>query len=179
MCVCVLICVCCIATLHFWYHTFTIVEFDHPNGKRVFDRQASRVARVARGSGTSIREVEELIKQYGKFAELVKKMGGMKGLFKGVCVCVCVVCVCVCVCVCLCVCTVCVYYVHCVYPAGGDMGRNVNPAQMAKLNQQMAKMIDPRVLQQMGMFPNWLNFLTVCSLYLVLFMQVEWVLYKI
>ena len=48
------------------------------------------------------------------------------------------------------------------------MGRNANPAQMAKLNQQMAKMIDPRVLQQMGMFPNWLNFLTVCSLYLVL-----------
>ena len=92
VCVCMLICVCCIATLHFWYHTFTIVELDHPNGKRVFDRQASRVARVARGSGTSIREVEvlELIKQYGKFAELVKKMGGMKGLFKGVCVCVCV-----------------------------------------------------------------------------------------
>ena len=81
----------------------------------------------------------------------------------------------------MCVCTVCVYYVHCVYPAGGDMGRNVNPAQMAKLNQQMAKMIDPRVLQQMGMFPNWLNFLSVCSvsLYLVLFVQVEWVLYKI
>ena len=35
-------------------------------------------------------------------------------------------------------------------PAGGDMGKNVNPAQMAKLNQQVAKMIDPRVLQQMG-----------------------------
>ena len=33
---------------------------------------------------------------------------------------------------------------------GGDMGRNVNPSQMAKINQQMAKMIDPRVLQQMG-----------------------------
>ena len=90
VCVCMLICVCCIATLHFWYHTFTIVELDHPNGKRVFDDQASRVARVARGFGTSIREVEELIKQYGKFAELVKKMGGMKGLFKGVCVCVCI-----------------------------------------------------------------------------------------
>ena len=30
------------------------------------------------------------------------------------------------------------------------MGKNVNPAQMAKLNQQVAKMIDPRVLQQMG-----------------------------
>ena len=33
---------------------------------------------------------------------------------------------------------------------GGDLNKNVNPAQMAKLNQQMAKMIDPRVLQQMG-----------------------------
>jgi len=28
--------------------------------------------------------------------------------------------------------------------------KNINPSQMAKLNQQMAKMIDPRVLQQMG-----------------------------
>ena len=32
------------------------------------------------------------------------------------------------------------------------MGKNVNPAQMAKLNQQMVKMMDPRVLQQMGKF---------------------------
>ena len=47
---------------------------------------------------------------------MVKKMGGIKGLFKG-----------------------------------GDMAKNVNPAQMAKLNQQMARMMDPRVLQQMGM----------------------------
>ena len=30
------------------------------------------------------------------------------------------------------------------------MTKNVNPSQMAKLNQQMAKMMDPRVLQQMG-----------------------------
>lgn len=28
--------------------------------------------------------------------------------------------------------------------------RNVNPAQMQKLSQHMTKMIDPRVLQQMG-----------------------------
>ena len=34
---------------------------------------------------------------------------------------------------------------------GGDMsGKNVNPTQMAKLQQQMAKMMDPRVLHQMG-----------------------------
>jgi len=30
------------------------------------------------------------------------------------------------------------------------MAKNVNPSQMAKLNQQMVKMMDPRVLQSMG-----------------------------
>ena len=59
--------------------------------------------------------MNELLTQYGKFCQVVKKMGGIKGLFKG-----------------------------------GDFNKNVNPSQMAKLNQQMAKMIDPRVLQQMG-----------------------------
>ncbi|XP_064393923.1 signal recognition particle subunit SRP54-like [Halichondria panicea] len=89
-------------------------ELDHPQGAKVF-RQPGRIARVARGSGTSQREVQELISQYTKFAAMVKKMGGIKGLFKG-----------------------------------GDMTKNVNPSQMAKLNSQVAKMIDPRVLQQMG-----------------------------
>ncbi len=46
-------------------------------------RQPGRLARVARGSGTSQREVQELISQYTKFAAMVKKMGGIKGLFKG------------------------------------------------------------------------------------------------
>ena len=41
------------------------------------------MARVARGSGASIREVDELLSQYNKFAAMVKKMGGIKGLFKG------------------------------------------------------------------------------------------------
>jgi signal recognition particle subunit SRP54 len=40
---------------------------------------------------------------------------------------------------------------QCVFAvSGGDVAKNVNPTQMAKLNQQVAKMIDPRVLQQMG-----------------------------
>ena len=30
------------------------------------------------------------------------------------------------------------------------MSKNVNPAQMARLNQQVAKVMDPRILQQMG-----------------------------
>lgn len=33
---------------------------------------------------------------------------------------------------------------------GGDMSKNVNPLQMNQLNQQMAKMMDPNVLRQMG-----------------------------
>lgn len=60
----------------------TLLELDHPQGAKLF-RQPGRVARVARGSGTSQREVQELISQYTKFAAMVKKMGGIKGLFKG------------------------------------------------------------------------------------------------
>lgn len=90
-------------------------ELDSPHGSKLFTKHPTRVSRVARGSGVSSREVQELLSQYQKFAQMVKKMGGIKGLFKG-----------------------------------GDMAKNVNPSQMAKLNQQMARMMDPRVLQQMG-----------------------------
>ncbi|XP_069115980.1 signal recognition particle subunit SRP54 [Argopecten irradians] len=90
-------------------------ELDSLEGERLFAKQTGRAQRVARGAGVSVREVNELLTQYKKFAQMVKKMGGIKGLFKG-----------------------------------GDMSKNVNPAQMTKINQQMAKMMDPRVLQQMG-----------------------------
>jgi signal recognition particle subunit SRP54 len=83
-------------------------------------------------------QVKDLISQYTKFAAVVKKMGGIKGLFKSESV---------------------VYKPFkrpdislLLIVSGGDMAKNVNPTQMAKLNQQMAKMMDPRVLQQMGMF---------------------------
>ena len=46
-------------------------------------RTPGRVQRVARGAGVSIKEVQELLQQYQKFAQMVKKMGGIKGLFKG------------------------------------------------------------------------------------------------
>lgn len=32
------------------------------------------------------------------------------------------------------------------------MAKNVNPSQMGKLNAQMAKMMDPRVLHQLGKY---------------------------
>ena len=92
-------------------------ELDHREGAKLFSKENSRVIRVARGSGVTEREVKDLIAQYTKFAAVVKKMGGIKGLFKS-----------------------------------GDVTKNVNPTQMAKLNQQMAKMIDPRMLQQVRNF---------------------------
>lgn len=90
-------------------------ELDHREGAKLFSKENSRVIRVAHGSGVTEREVKDLISQYTKFAAVVKKMGGIKGLFKS-----------------------------------GDVTKNVNPTQMAKLNQQMAKMIDPRMLQQVN-----------------------------
>ncbi|PWA29785.1 hypothetical protein CCH79_00007763, partial [Gambusia affinis] len=90
-------------------------ELDSKDGAKLFSKQPNRIQRVARGSGVATRDVQELLTQYTKFAQMVKKMGGIKGLFKG-----------------------------------GDMSKNVNPSQMAKLNQQMAKMMDPRVLHHMG-----------------------------
>ena len=59
------------------------IELDNPNGAKLFTKQPSRLTRVARGSGVSTREVQELLTQYQKFAQMVKKMGGIKGLFKG------------------------------------------------------------------------------------------------
>eukprot|EP01135_Chromosphaera_perkinsii_P009983 Nk52_evm18s1992 gene=Nk52_evmTU18s1992 len=82
---------------------------------KCFSLQPNRAIRVSRGSGAHPREVTDLIAQYKKFAQLVKKMGGMKGLFKP-----------------------------------GAMDRNMNPQQMAKMQSQMSKVMDPRVLQQMG-----------------------------
>ncbi|KAI4470867.1 signal recognition particle 54k protein srp54 [Holotrichia oblita] len=90
-------------------------ELDSRDGAKLFSKQGGRIVRVAQGAGVTEREVKDLINQYTKFAAVVKKMGGIKGLFKG-----------------------------------GDMAKNVNQVQMAKLNQQMAKMMDPRILHQMG-----------------------------
>lgn len=59
------------------------LELDSPNGAKLFTKQPGRLTRIARGSGVSTREVQELLTQYQKFAQMVKKMGGIKGLFKG------------------------------------------------------------------------------------------------
>ena len=90
-------------------------ELDGKDGAKTFAKEPNRVTRCAQGAGVMEREVNELLKQYTKFAQVIFSFKGIKGLFKG-----------------------------------GDMSKNVNPQQMAQLNQQMAKMMDPRVLSQMG-----------------------------
>ena len=65
-----------------WY-VVCRTELDSHEGAKLFTRQTSRMARVGRGAGVSVRDVQELITQYTKFAQMVKKMGGIKGLFKG------------------------------------------------------------------------------------------------
>ena len=44
---------------------------------KIFIEQPARMTRVARGSGTSVREVEELLSQQKVMAGMAKKMGGM------------------------------------------------------------------------------------------------------
>ena len=59
-------------------------ELDSKDGAKLFSKQPNRIQRVARGSGVATRDVQELLTQYTKFAQMVKKMGGIKGLFKGI-----------------------------------------------------------------------------------------------
>lgn len=58
-------------------------ELDHREGAKLFSKLVGRIERVARGAGVSNKEVQDLLSQYTKFAAMVKKMGGIKGLFKG------------------------------------------------------------------------------------------------
>ncbi|CAF0806738.1 unnamed protein product [Didymodactylos carnosus] len=100
-------------------------KLDHLDGAKLFKTQSGRCARVARGAGVSIRDVNDLITQYSKFAQMVKKMGGIKGLFKRT-------------------------SGKSNSKESGDMTKNVNQTQIAKLNSQIGKLIDPRILHQIG-----------------------------
>lgn len=122
-------------------------ELDSDEGSRLFNRQPGRIQRVARGAGASQGEVKQLLVQYTKFAQVVKKMGDINGLFQQM------------------------------PGGGGPGGmpggmaglqqqqqqqqqpslsemaaasRSANSGKMAKLHASMARAMDPRVLHQMG-----------------------------
>ena len=73
----------CPSFLSFLVSSLNLVELDSHEGAKLFGRNPARVARVAKGAGVAQRDVQELLGQYTKFAQMVKKMGGIKGLFKG------------------------------------------------------------------------------------------------
>ena len=75
--------------------------------------------------------MQDLLTQYGKFAQMVKKMGGMKVRCSSLCF------------------HACTDTPQNLFKPGANMDR-MNPMQMAKVQQSMAKVIDPRMLQQMG-----------------------------
>ncbi|KAJ1557895.1 Signal recognition particle, partial [Cladochytrium tenue] len=61
----------------------SMTEQELDSDGKIFDKQPTRVVRVAKGSGTTVREVEEMLEQCKRFAEMVKTMGGSKGLLRG------------------------------------------------------------------------------------------------
>lgn len=56
----------------------TNAELDDPKVFQQKTSRDSRVLRVARGSGRSIREVNELLDQYKYFGDMIKKFGDMR-----------------------------------------------------------------------------------------------------
>ncbi|RHZ82262.1 hypothetical protein Glove_110g112 [Diversispora epigaea] len=58
-------------------------ELELDSDGKIFHQNQNRILRVAMGSGTSVREVEELLVQHKGFQGMVKKFGGNKGLLKG------------------------------------------------------------------------------------------------
>jgi len=57
-------------------------ELDDTDAMKTFQRQPSRITRVACGAGVMEMEVMALLDQYKKFSQVVKQMGGVKELFK-------------------------------------------------------------------------------------------------
>jgi signal recognition particle subunit SRP54 len=62
------------------HSVFLTVELES-DGK-CFVSEPTRLTRIARGSGTSVREIEELLSQHRVFAQMAKKMGGKGGMMQ-------------------------------------------------------------------------------------------------
>ncbi|KAK9471270.1 SRP54-type protein [Dipodascopsis tothii] len=58
----------------------SMTEAELDSNGRVFVDQPTRITRVARGSGTSVREVEDVLSQQRTMAKMVKQVGGKSGM---------------------------------------------------------------------------------------------------
>ncbi|KAF0988312.1 hypothetical protein HZS_2292, partial [Henneguya salminicola] len=102
--------------------SMTTDELDSQLGSKIFTKTPSRMTRIAKGSGSSTKDIQLLLSQYSRFSEMIKKVSSIKGVYKG-----------------------------------NDINKNLNMSQMSRINQQMANMMDPRVLQQLGGFGGLMN----------------------
>ncbi|KAJ1674675.1 Signal recognition particle, partial [Spiromyces aspiralis] len=105
----------------------SMTEQELDSDGKVFEKDKSRLDRIARGSGVRPLEIHALLHQHKQFAQMVKKMGGNKGLFKNM-------------------------NPDMLRQAGSAMGNPgaMHPGQLARMRQQMSRMINPQALQQMG-----------------------------
>ncbi|KAJ3150203.1 Signal recognition particle [Geranomyces variabilis] len=104
--------------------SMTDAELD--SDAKCFTLQPTRIYRVAKGSGATVREIEEMLMQFQKFAEVIKTMGGSKGLLANM--------------------------QKAQNPAarGGRGGPPGGANPMAGMQSMMEKMLPPGALQQMG-----------------------------
>ncbi|PWA02578.1 hypothetical protein BB558_001275 [Smittium angustum] len=89
---------------------------------KIFDKDPSRVIRVAKGSGTSRAILISMLMRYKTFAQFVKKMGGNKGMMKNM-------------------------PSDLMRNAGGLDPKNMSPSQLARMQQQMSSMMNPSMMQ--------------------------------
>ncbi|KAI8823044.1 uncharacterized protein EV422DRAFT_555475 [Fimicolochytrium jonesii] len=103
----------------------SMTEQELDSDAKLFLNQPTRIYRVAKGSGTTVREVEELLMQHSKFGDVVKAMGGNKGLLQSMAK-------------------------GGAQPGGRGGQPQVAQNKMAAMQNAMSKMMPPEMMQQMG-----------------------------
>ncbi len=66
-----------------WKYAIQSMTREEIENPELFEKQTSRISRVAKGSGTTTSEIRELLKQYKMMNDLVKSQSSMEGLEKG------------------------------------------------------------------------------------------------
>ncbi|PVU94257.1 hypothetical protein BB561_002684 [Smittium simulii] len=95
---------------------------------KIFEKEPTRIVRVARGSGTNKLMVESMLSKHKAFGQIVKKMGGNKGLLKGLSP----------------------DLMNSMGGMGGMDPSNMSPSQLARMQQQMSKMMPPQMMQSLN-----------------------------
>ncbi|KAJ3226625.1 Signal recognition particle [Clydaea vesicula] len=58
----------------------SMTEKELDSDGKLFIQQPTRIHRIAKGSGGTVMDIEEMLKQHKMFAEMVKNLGGAKGM---------------------------------------------------------------------------------------------------